>query len=260
MRTNHVKARLRAGEPSLGAWLALPGVPVARALARVGFEWLTVDMEHSAQDPALMAQTVAAIAEGEGCAPLVRVPNNRVEWFKWALDAGAWGVIVPMVSTRAEAEQAVQWSRFPPVGTRSIGGIFAPYSFRASRDDYMARINDEILVVVQIESVQALDNLDAILSVPGIDVAFVGPNDLHAQMHLPPSSEGAEPAFVAALEQIKQAARRHGVPLGIYSSSGEAAAARIREGFQMVCATSDASSLAAGARQHLLRATSDAEL
>jgi 4-hydroxy-2-oxoheptanedioate aldolase len=182
----------------------------------------------------------------------VRVPNNSVEWFKWALDAGAWGVVVPMVSTREEAEQAVQWARYPPQGMRSVGGIAAPYSFgTANRKEYARRANDEIMVIIQIESAQALDHIDAICGVPGIDVVFVGPNDLHVQLGLSSSSESTESVFVAALERIKAAARRHNLPLGIYSSGGQAAAQRITEGFGMVSVASDSSCLSSAASSHL---------
>jgi 4-hydroxy-2-oxoheptanedioate aldolase len=224
-------------------------------MARLGFDWLSVDMEHSAQNPVLVAEMIATIADAGTSAPFVRIPYNSVEWFKWVLDAGAWGVIVPMVNTREEAQRAVEWSRYPPVGMRSIGGVFGPYGFGVTdRPSYARAANNEILVIIQIESVQALQNLDEILSVPGIDVAFIGPNDLHAQLGLPPSSEGAEPAFMEALERVKAAARKHSVALGIFSSDGEAAAERIRQGFQMVTVTTDISSMIAAATENLQRA------
>ncbi len=138
------------------------------------------------------------------------------------------------------------------LGTRSIGGAFAPLAFGTTDwPDYASIANDEILVVLQIESLSGLQNLDAILGVPGVDVAFVGPNDLHASLGLPPSNEGAEPEFVKAIEQIKAGARQHNVALGIFTSGGEAAGQRIREGFQMVSVTSDLSSLLSGATQQL---------
>ena len=252
MRTNQVKEKLKRGEPALGAWLSLPSVPSARIMARLGFDWLVVDMEHSAQNPVLMADMVATIADAGTCAPIVRVPTNSVEWFKWALDAGAWGVVVPMVNSREEAQRAVEYTKYPPLGERSIGGAFGPYGFGITNwHDYAQTANDEIIVTIQIESRQALQHLDEILSVPGIDVAFVGPNDLHAQLGLTPSSEGAEPEFVAALDRIKVAARRHGVAPGIFCSNGEAAAQRIREGFQMVNATGDISSMVEAAMRNL---------
>ena len=255
MRANHVKAKLKRGEPSLGAWLNLSSVNSARLLARLEFDWLTVDAEHSAQNPNLIADMVATLADAHTVAPFVRVPAQRVEWFKWALDAGAWGVIVPMVNNRQEAEQAVSWCKYPPQGTRSIGGLFAPFGFdTTSRSKYAAEANNEIMVIVQIESAEGLANVEDICSVPGIDVAFVGPNDLHAQIGLPPSSEGAEPEFVAALAQIKAAAHRHNVALGMYCSDGKAAAQRVQEGFTMLSITSDAVSLMAAADENLKQA------
>lgn len=252
MRTNQVKEQLKRGEPALGAWLTIPNVSSTRIMARLGFDWLLVDMEHSAQTPALMGDMVGAIADAGTCAPFVRVPANGVEWFKWALDAGAWGIVVPMVNTRAEAEHAVSCMKYPPRGTRSIGGTFGPYGFGITDwPTYARTANDEIILAVQIESVESLHNVDDILSVPGIDVAFVGPNDLHAQLGLIPSSEGAEPEFVAALERIKESARQHNVALGIFSSDGVAAAARIQQGFQMISVTTDASSMIAAARDNL---------
>ncbi len=252
MRTNQVKEKLKRGEPALGAWLSLPSVPSARIMARLGFDWLVVDMEHSAHNPALMADMVATIVDAGTSAPIVRVPANGVEWFKWALDAGAWGVVVPMVNTREEAQRAVEFAKYPPRGTRSIGGAFGPYGFGITDWPEYARIaNDETLVIVQIESAPALQNLDAILSVDGIDVAFVGPNDLHAQIGLAPSSDGAEPAFMEALERIKDSARAHHVATGIFSSNGEAAAQRIRQGFQMISVTTDISSMIAEATRNL---------
>src|SRR5947209_11590413 len=252
MRTNQVKEKLKRGEPALGAWLSLPSVSSARIIARLGFDWLVVDMEHSAQNPVLMADMVATIADAGTCAPMVRIPANSVEWFKWTLDAGAWGVVVPMVNSREEAQRVVEYAKYPPLGARSIGGAFAPYGFGITDWPGYARVaNDEIIVTVQIESALALQNLDEILSVPGIDVAFVGPNDLHAQLGLTPSTEGAEPEFVEALERIKAAAQKHHVALGIFSGGGEAAAERVRQGFQMISVTTDLSSMIAAATRNL---------
>src|SRR3954470_22174290 len=129
MRINHVKEKLKRGEPTLGAWLSFPSISSARIMARISFDLLMVDMEHSAQNPALMADIVATIADAGTSAPIVRIPTNGVEWFKWALDAGAWGVIVPMVNTREEAQRAVEFTKYPPAGSRSIGGAFGPYGF-----------------------------------------------------------------------------------------------------------------------------------
>ncbi len=258
MRTNHVKEKLKRGEPALGAWLNLSSVSSARLMARLGFDWLVIDMEHSAHHAALMTDMVATIVDASTSAPIVRIPNNSVEWYKWALDAGAWGVVVPMVNTRQEAERAIECSKYPPLGTRSIGGAFAPYAFDAPDWPTYARIaNDETLIIIQIESAQALQNLDEILSVPGIDVAFVGPNDLHAQLGLPPSTEGAEPEFTQALERIKTTASKYHIATGIFSRDGQAAIARLHQGFHMISVTTDISSLITAATQNLSTARSN---
>src|SRR5438067_4237089 len=163
MRKNLVKEKIERSEPALGAWLSLPIIAAARIMARLGFDCLAVDMEHSAQNPALMADMVATIADAGTSAPIVRIPASGVEWFKWALDAGAWGVIIPMVNTAEEAQRAVAYAKYPPLGTRSIGGVFGPYGFGISDwPSYARTANDEILVIIQIESAQALENLDDI--------------------------------------------------------------------------------------------------
>jgi 2-keto-3-deoxy-L-rhamnonate aldolase RhmA len=252
MRTNHVKQKLKQGEPALGAWLLFPSIATARIMSQLGFDWLVVDMEHSAQSTPIMAGMVATIADAGTCAPIVRIPNNSVEWYKWALDAGAWGIVVPMVNSREEVLRALDYSKYPPLGNRSIGGTFGPYGFGTTDwPDYLKVANDEIMTIVQIESAQGLQNVEEILSVPGIDVAFIGPNDLHAQIGLVPSSDGAEPEFLDALERVKAAASTYNIPLGIFSSNGEAALARIKQGFQMISVTTDVSSMIASARRNL---------
>jgi 4-hydroxy-2-oxoheptanedioate aldolase len=254
-RTNHVKEQLRAGKPSFGCWLSLPSIEATRVVARLGFDWVVVDGEHVALDPNTLGRMIGAIVDIGKAAPLVRLPANSVEWYKWSLDAGAWGVIVPMVNSRADAERAVAFSRYPPAGQRSFGGGYSAYSFGLnSMAEYAAAANDQILVIPQIESAAALENLEAILSVPGLDAAFVGPNDLHLQIGLPPSSEGAEPAFVEALDRIKAEAAKHKLPLAIFCSDGAAAAARVAEGFQMVSVTTDLNSMRAAAQANLQRA------
>src|SRR5438105_5395480 len=114
MRTNQVKEKLKRGEPALGGWLSLPSVHSARIMARLGFDWLVVDMEHSAQNPVLMADMVATIADAGTCAPMVRIPTNSVEWFKWSLYAGAWGVVYPLYNSREEARRVVDDQNFIP--------------------------------------------------------------------------------------------------------------------------------------------------
>src|SRR5258706_9789212 len=154
MRTNQVKEKLKRGEPVLGAWLSLPSVPSARIMARLGFDWLVVDMEHTAHNPVLMADMVATIADAGTSTPIVRIPGNGVEWYKWALDAGAWGIIVPMVNTREEAQRVVEYAKYPPPGSRSIGGAFGPSGVGLThRPEYARGANDRKILSVQMLSV-----------------------------------------------------------------------------------------------------------
>jgi 4-hydroxy-2-oxoheptanedioate aldolase len=243
LKTNHLKELLTSGQPARGAWLGIPSPASARLLAHLPLDWLVVDAEHSPIDAATLAAMVAGIAEADGPAPLVRVAQASVENLKRALDAGAYGVIAPMINTRTEAEQVVAWSKFPPEGQRSFGSAYAGLTFGQTMAEYLKTANAQTLVGVQIESAAALEALDEILGVPGIDLAFVGPIDLSLSLGLDPLPENPDPRFEAALAKILRAAKKHKVPLGIFCSSGKAAAERIRQGFQFVNVASDTGGL-----------------
>src|SRR5216683_741184 len=181
MRANPVKRSLNAGQPSVGTWLSLGSITAARFLARSGFAWLTVDIEHSLVDWETATHMFGAIADA-GCTALARVPSNRHDHIKRVLDTGAHGIVVPMVNSRAEAEAAVSAALYPPAGTRSVGGSVHALNFGTTSQDYFAHANEEVLIVLQCEHIQAVEHADAIFSVPGIDAIFVGPNDLAASM------------------------------------------------------------------------------
>jgi 4-hydroxy-2-oxoheptanedioate aldolase len=181
------------------------------------------------------------------------VPWNTGEAIKRVLDCGAWGIVVPMVNTRAEAEAAVAAAKYPPAGVRSVGGGLHAVNFETDAGTYYRRANDEILVVVQAESVASVQNAEEILSVPGIDAVFIGPNDLLASMGRTPAMETDDPEFVQALEHIRRTAHKHGVAPGIHVADAEAANRRIREGFQFVALASDLRFMLAGARQEMKR-------
>lgn len=251
MNTNQVKHQLAHGEPSRGIWLGLPSPYSARLLARLPVDWLLIDAEHAPIDVNTLTQMVAAIAEARGPAPLVRVPQASVENMKQALDAGAFGVLVPMINSRDEAEKAVRWSKFPPEGERSFGSAYAGLSLNLSMPEYLRAANAETLCMVQIESKTALDHLEAIFGVAGVDMAFVGPVDLSISLGLEPLPENPHPLFKEAIDLILSTAHAHHLPLGIYCSSGKAAADRIRQGFQFVNITSDVNSLIHNAEAEL---------
>jgi len=238
MRTNTVKAALRAGQAQVGTWLSLGSPLAARYMAQVGFDWLNVDIEHSATTWEQAALMFGAIADAGGV-PLARVPFNSLENAKRALDNGAFGIVFPMCCSVEEAKAAVSACKYPPAGERSVGGSLHALNFRCSPAEYYARANDEILVIVQAEHIQAVEDADAIFSVPGIDAIFVGPNDLLSSMHKTPAMDTNDPQFVEALRHIRETAKKHGVAPGIHVANAEAAKRRIEEGWQFVAVGSE---------------------
>lgn len=239
MKTNQAKAKLKRGEPSLGTWLTLPDPTAAQLMTRVGFDWLTVEMEHTPVTFETAAQSFAIIA-ASGVAPLARVPVNSVENIKRVLDTGAYGIVVPMVNSRAEAEAAVAAARYAPIGARTIGGQLHAANFGTDAATYYARANEEILVVLMAEHIQAIEDADEIFSVPGIDVVFIGPNDLHNSMGKPPSFDSEHKEFVDAVAHILKTARKYGIAPGIHVVDAAAAKRRMDEGFQFIAVASEA--------------------
>lgn len=238
MRKNRVKAALKAGQAQVGTWLSLGNPLAARFMAQVGFDWLNVDIEHSATSWEQAALMFGAIADAGGV-PFARVPTISLENAKRALDNGAYGLVFPMCCTVEEARNAVAYCKYPPVGERSVGGALHALNFQCSSAEYYANANEEILVVVQAEHVLAVERADEILSVPGVDVVFVGPNDLLASMHKTPSMDCEDPQFVEALRHIRETAHKHGVAPGIHVANAEAARRRIDEGWQFIAVSSE---------------------
>jgi 4-hydroxy-2-oxoheptanedioate aldolase len=238
MRSNPVKKALKAGQPSIGTWLSLGSITASRFMARAGFSWLTVDMEHSLVGWEAATHMFASIADA-GCTALCRVPANRHDHIKRALDNGAHGVVVPMVNSRVEAEAAVAACRYPPVGNRSVGGGAHALNFAATPAEYYAKANDEILIVLQCEHIHAVRDADEIFSVPGIDAIFVGPNDLAASMRdkdgRPPSGE----ATSEANRRILASCKKHGIAAGYHCTTVAETVHRIQEGWQFLAIGSE---------------------
>lgn len=252
MRANHVKRRLAAGEPSVGTWLALPSPEGAEYISALGFDWLVVDTEHNPIDIRTLAQMFTSMAHSR-VAPMVRIPWNSPENFKRVLDAGAWGVVVPMVNSRAESEQAAWAMRYPLTGGRSIGGSRHGLSFDATAEQYFRNANEELLLVVQIEHIDGVEHADEILSVPGVDACFIGPNDLAASMGigLGVPLESDHPQLVEAIERVRLACNRHGVAPGIHCSNAAGVRQRIAEGFKFCAMASELRYMVAGLQQDL---------
>lgn len=238
MRPNPVKRLLKAGKPAVGTWLSLGSPLAARFMARSGWDWLTVDTEHNAIGIETAAACFAAVADAGGTS-FARVPSNRHDHIKRVLDTGAHGVVVPMVNTRQEALDAVSACLYPPAGTRSVGGAAHALNFGATPTDYYAKANDELLVVLQCEHIDAVRDFDAVYSVPGIDAVFVGPNDLAASMRGPDGKPPHPDAFKDALKEILAGCKRNNVAAGIHTFGLDEARAKIEEGWQFVAVGSE---------------------
>jgi 4-hydroxy-2-oxoheptanedioate aldolase len=247
MRTNPVKKLLKAGKPSVGTWLSLGNITAARFLARMGFDWLTVDVEHSLVNVETTTHILGAIADA-GCVPLARVPANRHDHIKRVLDNGGYGVVVPMVCSRQESQDAIAACLYPPRGNRSVGGSVHALNFSATPADYYAKADDEILVVLQCEHIDAVRNFDEVYGVPGVDAIFVGPNDLAASMRGADGRPPAADAFKQALADILAGCKRLGIPAGIHTFSIEEAKSRIAEGWQFIAVNSELKFMSEGAK------------
>ncbi len=248
MRKNHVRAKLKRGEVSLGTWLSLPDPIAAKLMARVGFDWLTVDLEHTPTSLETATLSFSLIAS-EGPAPLARVPWNNGQNIKRVLDNGAWGIIVPMVNSADEAEQAVKDSRYHPIGMRSVGGQLHATTFNTAPATYYEKANDEILVVLMAEHVKSIEALDEIARVPGIDALFIGPNDLLNSMGQKPGFDSADSQFNAALKRVVSVAKAHGIAPGIHAADAAMAKKRIAEGFQFIAVASEVGMMLAKASE-----------
>jgi 4-hydroxy-2-oxoheptanedioate aldolase len=238
MKSNPVKAKLKTGQPSFGTWLSLGDLFATRVFARLGFEWLTLDIEHQAFDWSQAAIIFAAIADA-GCVPLARVPEGSHVLIKRVLDAGAWGIVVPMVDSVEQARRAIAAAKYPPVGNRSVGGGMHSLNFGATSAEYYRRANDEILVVLQTESPTGVENAEAIYSLPGVDAIFVGPVDLRANMRKPDGTEATDEAFEAMLARVIAAGKKTGTPTGMHVMTPEAALARAAQGMQFIAVASE---------------------
>lgn len=238
MRKNPVKAALKAGLPQVGTWLSLGDIAAARMMARVGFPWLTVDLEHSPIGWDRAGLLFGAIADA-GCVCLARVPRGDHDYIKRVLDAGAHGIVVPMVNTVAEAKLAIAAAKYPPVGNRSVGGSLHALNFDATAAEYYKHANDEIIVVLQTESPEGVDNAEAIYSLPGVDAIFVGPNDLTAQMRAPDGTEPTPEAFKAMMGRILATGKKVGTPVGLHVQTIEQVQQRIAEGWQFIAIGSE---------------------
>ena len=245
MRENRLRTLWKSGGAAVNGWLTMPSSFSAETMAHQGWDTLTIDMQHGMIDDAALVPMLQAISTTD-TVPVVRVPWLEPGILMRALDAGAYGVICPMVNTREDAQKLVAYTHYPPRGTRSFGPLRAVLYAGA---DYVQHANDTIVTFAMIETAEALDNLDEILSVEGLDAIYIGPSDLSLALGCKPTFDDLEPKAFEAVEHILARAKAHGVVAGIHNGTPEAALKRITKGFQFVTISSDVRLMADGAQQ-----------
>ncbi len=233
---NPVKQRIEGGQIVKGLYASMKDPFIAKVFARAGFDFVWIDLEHTSLGWHQAEGIMQAICE-TGMVPIIRVPWNEHYLIKRALDIGAKGIIVPMVNTKEEAVAAVQACRYPPEGIRGFGPAKAAFYWGIDTGEYIKVANNEILVIVQVEHKTAIVNIEEIFSVPGVDLAMVGPMDLAASMGF--LGQPSHPEVLSAIDRVAHAGKKHRVPLGILSLTRDDFNKRIAQGFQFFLVGSD---------------------
>lgn len=207
-----LKSKLARNALTIGSWVTLGHPAIAEIMAAAGFDWLVLDMEHSVLELSEV-QMLIQVLDGQQCPAIVRLTSNHPDQIKRVMDAGAAGVMVPMVKTAADAEAAVQAVYYPPRGRRGVG-LARAQGYGARFQQYRHWLEDNAIIVAMIEHIDAVNAIDSILSVPGIDAYIIGPYDLSGSMGRP--GELDYPDVESAIEQVREAGRRLGKPGGIH--------------------------------------------
>lgn len=250
MRANKALAAWREDKQTIGCWLSMANTYSAEAIAHLGFDWVCVDMQHGMIDYTDVAKMLPAISTSDAT-PIVRVPWNEPYEIMKALDAGAYGVIVPMVNNREEAEKAVHACRYPPLGNRSFGPIRgALYGGKG----YAQEANDQIACIAMIETKEGTDKLEEIVTTPGLNGIYIGPADLALSMGLPVRGDQPEEEHLEMVKHILATAKKHGIAAGIHTSSLAYTQKYLELGFNFVTLGSDAGHMTAHAAAELATA------
>ncbi len=251
MRSNRLRQLWNEGKPAAVGWLSMADTYEAEIMAHAGFDALVLDMQHGMGiGPDRAAVWLQAVSTTE-TVPLVRVPWNEPVYIQWVLDAGAYGVIVPLVNDAEEAAKAGGASRYPPVGYRSIGPNRAALY---GGGDYLDHANDEVVCLVMIEDIRTIDNLEKMAEAPGIDGFYIGPADLAVSIGVPARQYLQDQRHGEACQKVLDVALAHGLVAGVHCASPEEARQRFAQGFKLCPVFMDGRALATAAADSLARA------
>lgn len=233
-----LKNRLTKGETVLGTLLSLPSPEVAEIYSHLAFDWLFLDLEHGAYGFLEAQRMIQAV--GGRCSVLTRVPELSELSIKKALDIGSEGVIIPKVNTASEAERAVRYAKYQPIGDRGVGAARA-HKYGIAFNEYIDSANDETLIVVQIEHIEGVDQIDEIVQVPGIDVIFIGPYDLSGSMGL--VGQVNHPKVLEAITKVEVSAKAKGLALGYFGMTPESVKPAIEKGYRLITCGTDSGAI-----------------
>ena len=248
MRPNKVKQLWKEGKQASVAWMGTPDTYTAEIMANTGLDALVLDMQHGmAIGPDRAATWLQAVSTTD-TVPMVRVPWNEPFFMQWVLDAGAYGIIVPLVNNKEEAIKAGGACRYPPIGYRSIGPNRARFY---GGNDYFEHANEEIICLVMVEDIRTVDHLEELAEAPGIDGFYIGPADLAISLGIPPRSYMQDSRHMEACDRVVKVARDHGLVPASHAASAEEAVLRFNQGFLLAPIITDGGAITTGAAEAL---------
>lgn len=237
MKNKNLKKSLKNNALTVGSWITIGHPSVVEILSNAGFDWLTIDMEHNSIDPSMM-QTLISTIQSKDIAALVRVSKNEEVPIKHALDAGADGIIVPMINNENDAKKAVEYAKYPPSGKRGVG-LSRAQNYGASFNEYKEWANENLVVIAQIEHIEGVNNLDKIISTKGIDAIIVGPYDLSGSLGFPGEFDRED--VKKALVKVKEICLNANFPMGyhVVAPDAELVNSKISEGYSFIAFSTD---------------------
>jgi len=253
--SSNFKARLKDKHTLIGPLVTLGAADVAEIMSLAGFDYLWIDLEHTPMGFDQAQRMIQAV--GGRCPCLVRVPENKPVWIKKALDTGCAGIIVPQVKTAEQAQAVVRWSLYPPEGERSVG-IARAHGYGASFGEYVSRVNEELVIVIQVEHTEGVANIQSIARTPGLGAILIGPYDLSGSLGVMGEVEHVQ--VKEAIRTIREECEAAGVPAGIFSAEGQLARAYIDAGFSLIALGIDTLFLLKAAREALEQARGEGRI